>query len=325
MASARPVELFTAADLLTFETMRTKVIHDAKSGLVIAIKAILHGLTLLFVLGIEYIAFREIYVYLKAPLPGEALNLSPSILALTGVVMVAAIHLRASMKPDSLPIRVLERAVDILLPLYMIGAGLMFAGILFFDGADGLFSSATQDFSIIGTPTETSTPLLTRILSQTAAPLIAVAFSLGAGAVVVVSLFVGHRSLSLLNQYVADLEGRVRKAKMATEAYRDLLAAQEAYRRINGELSALEATASRDIDREIAADIAGIISDELHAYRTHINDRHINPEPNPFELRRELDLHELESRVRDIENITPQEILQAMRGELEGRETVQEK
>jgi hypothetical protein len=221
------------------------------------------------------------------------------------------------MKPDSWPVRVLERAVDVLLPLYMIGAGLLFAGILFFNGADGLLAPAAESFAILGNPAEQSTPLLTRLFSHTVAPLISVAFSLGAGAVIVASVFVGHRCLSLLAGYASDLDGRVRRARLATEAHKEILACQEEYRRTNGELTALEEAAARGIDRELAAELGGICSDELRPYQRHINDRRINPEPNAFEPRRDLDLGELEARVRAIESISPAEIIAAMRGHLD--------
>lgn len=315
MAANRPSELFTTADLMTFETLKARVVHDAKRGVLTSVKAILAALALIFVFAIEYTAFREIYDYIKAPVPGEGFTISPAVLALTGVVMVIALHLRAAMKKDSLPVLLLERAVDILLPLYVLGAGLMFAGILFFDGADGLLAPATEGFSIIGSaPEEASAPLLTRLFSHTVAPLISVAFSLGAGAVVVVTVFVGHRCLSLLAEYGFDLDERVRRAKSAIEAHKEILTAQEEYRRINGELTALEEAATRDIDRELAAELGGICSEGIVDYQRHINNRRINPEPNAFEPRRELDLGELEARVRDIESITPAEIIAALRG-----------
>jgi hypothetical protein len=321
MLPNRPTELFGSAELMSFEAMRTRIVRHAKAGFLVAAKASLATLTLCLVFAIEYSAFKDVYDFLKAPLPGEEALFSPAVLALTGAIMVLALHLRAAMAPDSLPVRLMDRAVDILLPLYMIGAGLMFSGILFFDGADGMFATAADSFNVFGAPADNTPSLLTTFLEKAVAPTFSIVFVLGAGAVVVISVFVGHRCLLLIEASVSDLFGRVRDAREAVAAHREVLEHQEAYRRTNGELQALTRARERDLSTELAAEIGSVIDDELKPYQLFINDRRINPEPNPYEPRRDLNLTELEKRVRAIESITPQEIMAAMRGELEKEST----
>lgn len=107
MLQKLPDELFTSPDLARFEEMRSTMVGRARAGGLVSVKACLNVLALIGCLGIEYVAFKEIYDFLKAPIPGEeaGLTLSPAILALTGAVMVIAMHLRAAMKPESLPVR----------------------------------------------------------------------------------------------------------------------------------------------------------------------------------------------------------------------------
>jgi hypothetical protein len=306
-----PDELFSSAELARFEGMSAEMVRRAKHGGLIAAKAAMTLIALLGCIAIEYYAFKDIYDFLKPPMPGEALALSPSVLALTGCVMVLAMHLRAAMNPDSMPVRVLERAVDILLPLYMIGAALMFAGVLFFNGADGMFASSSGSLNIFAAP-EAETPLLTRLFERGVAPLISVLFTLGAGAVVVITVFVGHRCLSRLKDYITDLWGRVADAREAVAAHAAIVAKQEAYRLARGRL--MELTERSVQHAALAAEIGSVIDEELRPYKLFILDRRLNPEPNPYEPQRELNVDEIEHRVRDIEAIAPEEIMAAMRG-----------
>lgn len=306
-----PDELFSSADPARFEEMCTAMVRRAKHGGLIAAKAVMTLIALTGCIAIEYYAFKEIYDFLKPPIPGEALALSPSILALTGCVMVLAMHLRSAMKPDSLPVRVLERAVDILLPLYMIGAALMFAGVLFFNGADGMFASSSGSLNIFAAP-ESDTPLLTRLFERGVAPLISVLFTLGAGAVVVITVFVGHRCLTRLKDYTGDLWGRIADARDAVAAHAEIVAQQEAYRIARGRL--MELTEGSVQHAALAAEIGSVIDEELRPYKLFILDRRVSPEPNPYEPQRELNVDEIERRVREIEAITPEEIIAAMSG-----------
>lgn len=306
-----PDELFTSADLARFEEMSAEMVRRAKAGSLIAVKALMTTLALSGCIAIEFYAFKEIYDFLKAPMPGEELTLSPSVLALTGCVMVLALHLRAAMKPDSLPARVLERAVDILLPLYMIGAGLMFAGVLFFNGADGMFAPSGGSLDLF-TTANPETPVLTWLFERGVAPLISVLFTLGAGAVVVITVFVGHRCLTRIKDYTNDLWGRVRDAREAVAAHAEITRCQEDYRAARGELH--EHAAAHVQHTALAAEIGSVIAEELRPFQLFINDRRINPDPNPYEPHHDLDVDEVARRVRAIESITPDEIMAAMRG-----------
>jgi hypothetical protein len=316
MLSNLPAELFTSAEAMRFEAMRTRVVRHAKEGFVIAGKVALASLALCLVFAIEYAAFKDIYDFLKAPIPGEDAILSPAILALTGCIMVLALHLRADMKPDSLPVRLVERAVDVLLPLYMVGAGLMFAGLLFFNGADGLFSRGADSLDLFGDLAPAAPPLLITFFEKGLAPVFSIVFVLGAGAVVVISVFVGHRCLVLIEGYIRDLSGRVRDAREAVAAHKVILECQEAYRETHGETLALTTLRERDLSAELVAEIASAIDVELRDSQLFINDGRINPEPNPYEPQRGLNLDEIERRVHEIESITPQEIMAAIRGGL---------
>jgi hypothetical protein len=304
-----PDELFTSVDLVRFEEMSTGMVRRAKAGSLIAAKAILTALALSGCIAIEFYAFKEIYDFIKAPMPGEELTLSPSILALTGCVMVLALHLRAAMKPDALPVRVLERAVDLLLPLYMIGAGLMFAGVLFFNGADGMFETSSASLDLFSA-TDPETPMLIWFFERGVAPLISVLFTLGAGAVVVITVFVGHRCLSRIKDYTNDLWGRVHDAREAIAAYAEIIRCQEDYRAARSVL--YEQSAVHVQHTALVAEVGSVIAEELRPFQLFINDRRIHPDPNPYEPNHDLDVDEVARRVRAIETITPKEILIAM-------------
>lgn len=315
MLQKLPDELFTSADLARFEEMRSTMVGRARAGGLVSVKASVTVLALLGCLGIEYVAFKEIYDFLKAPIPGEeaGLTLSPAILALTGAVMVIAMHLRAAMKPDSLPIRVLERAVDVLLPFYMIGAGLMFGGMIFFNGADGLLATSSGSLDLFA-DNAAAPPLLTLLFERVAAPVIAVAFSVGAGAVVVITVFVGHRCITRLKEYAQDLWGRVSDAREAVAAHAEILRQQGEYRKTRTDVTLLTQVSHQDDIVRLAAETGSVIREELRPYQLEVADRRINPKPNPYEPHDDFNLDEIERRVRAIESITPEEIIAAMRG-----------
>lgn len=307
------LELFTGGETIRFEALRSQLVQRAKAGKLIAIKAAVMGATAVFVGIVEYVAFKEIYDFIKAPLPGEQGVWSTPVLALTGTIVVIGFHLRATAAPESHPVRIMDRLVDVLMPVYVLGAGLMFAGILFFDGANGIFASASS-LTLFGADAATERPLLSSLFEQHLAPLIAALFSLAAGSVVAIGVYVGHRCLSKVRDYIGDLFGRVRDAKEAIAAYKDIQDCQREYAELVGELNQVERARGARLIPTLVAEIAGRISDALLPFKRWVAEKRINPQPSPYAAEPDLDVDEVEMRIAAIDSITPEEITAALRG-----------
>lgn len=307
-------ELFGLADLVAFESRRARVVAHAKRGWLVAVIVLLATLALLGVMSVEFVLFKEVYDFLKAPLPGEDAAWSTTILALTGVIMVLALHLRAKENPEALPVRLLAKGVDILLPVYALGAGLMISGILFFDGADGMFASAADGLSVLRGEVA-QRPALLQFFERVLAPTFSLLFVLAAGAVAVISLYVGHRSMVTITDNVRDFAGRVSDAKAAIAAHEVILECQKAHREIVRDLQIMDRVSRSDVNADLVAEVGARIDSGIKPYQLWVNDQRMGAPRSPFEGRVALDVDAVEKRLRAIESIKPQEIAAALRGD----------
>jgi len=132
--------------------------------------------------------------------------------------------------------------------------------------------------------------------------------------VVAIGVYVGHRCLSKLREYIGDLFGRVRDAREAIAAYKDILDCQRDYAELVGELNRLDRVRGAGLIRALVPEIAGRVSDALLPFKRWVAEKRINPQPSPYAAEPDLDVDEVEKRIAAIDSITPEEITAALRG-----------
>lgn len=303
--------LFSQAELMRLESQSNKHIQGL-SG--IRTKA---AITLCFVpllglvLACEYQFLFEIFSYLKGGMPGKESQWSVGLLAAMGCLAVIAFHLRVHGSHSRLA-ALLGRFVDGAIPFYVLGIGLMFAAILWADGADSLAGSGGELFS--DTVPQATLPLdyFTQATSY-----FGVVFVIGCGSISIVNLFIAHGLLERIRENIDDILKRKAAAKLARNSIAVIRDCQREYAALYQEQQLLLNENEEEAENTLAHEIMGVIGSELLPYEKYLSDKKFRAPTAESRLRipeeSPLDLEEMQKRISAIKSINVKSILAAMR------------
>lgn len=306
-----PETLFHQAELMQLESEANK--HEqALSG--IRVKTIITmGLVALLglVLACEYQFLFEIFSYLKGGMPGEESQWSVGLLSGMGCLAVIAFHLRIHGSHSRLAV-MLGRFVDGAIPVYVLGIGLMFAAILWADGADSLAGSGGELFSDAAPQAKLPLDYFTQATSYFGA-----VFVIGCGSISIVNLFIAHGLLERIRENINDILKRKSAARLAQSAITIIRDCQRDYAALYQEQQLLLHENEEEAENALAHEIMSVIGKELLPFERYINEHKFRapnagsrlriPEELPF------DLDEMQKRVSAIKSINVKSILAAMR------------
>lgn len=252
--------VFSDRELMQFEAAHQRHRHAAFAAAPMGAITILLLLCFIFSGLVEYALAYEIFAYLKAPLPGEEASWSVALFALSGVLMALAFHLYASEHPGAPVVRLLQRSVNVLVPLYALGAGLALAAILYFDGADAIFTApaAVTMELFSAAAAETGSPLLEKLVAN-----FALIFVFGCGGLAIINLYIFHKLASVLTRNVRDLTHAAFKFTTAPEAMRTIRECDREFAALSREREELAAHDPRASELAFASSIAALIQTEL--------------------------------------------------------------
>lgn len=267
--------IFTERELMQFEAEHQRHMRAALMALPMAAVTVLLVLGLIFSGGVEYALSYEIFAYLKAPLPGEIAPWSVALFAMTGVLMALAFHLYASEHPNVPAVRLLQLSVNILVPLYALGAGLALAAILYFDGADALFKapSAASMELFSAAAEESGSPLLEKLVAN-----FALVFVLGCGGLAIITLYIFHKLASIITRNIRSLAQTAFTFRTAREAMKTIRECDREYASLSRQHEELSAHDPRISELSFASSIAAFIQAELIS----IEERHL---PHQFKIK----------------------------------------
>jgi len=249
---------FTDRELMQFEEAYQRHVRGAIKSAPKAAITVFLVLCFAFSAMVEYVLSYEIFAYLKAPLPGEDASWSVWLFALTGVLMALALHLHASDHPDSFAVRAVRTSVVVLVPLYALGAGLALAAIIYFDGADALFTPAASLELFSDAIQETGSPWL-----ESLAPPFALIFVLGCGGLAIINLYIFHKLASAIRENVDELSARAMAAKEAHEAMKIIRYSDQQLSELARHHAALLAQNPQAMELAVANEIIAIVHSEL--------------------------------------------------------------
>lgn len=306
--------LLTGSELQALEARAQRHIRGRVGLWMLAGMTVLLVVTLALVLGVEYSFLKEIFTYLKGGLPGEQEQWSVGLLSAVGVLAVAAYHFRAKDAPDSLPVQFIRRAVDVVLPLYAVGIGLIFAAILWSDGADtfGQFSGqlfAAPDVAPAGGG-----------FDQLAAQFGKV-FVLGCGGIAIINIYLGGSLIARIARNGEDIARRRASARDARKAIETIRQCQREFARLSQQREALVAVDERTAEFTLANRIAAAISEALMPYEKWLTERQLRGPTDENRLRLPesdlpFDSKEVQKRVAALKAITPKTIVAAFRADV---------
>ncbi len=240
---------------------------------------------------------------------------SPALMGFTAATMIIGFHILAKDKPNNLAVRIVERSVIILIPLYLVGIGLLIASILFGDGLGSLIH--TEIPVVIGAiPEIIEQGFIDSVFTNVTNPLAVLAFSLGIGGLAIVNIFIAHKLLSIITTNLDDVFGRLSRAKAAIKDHQTILRTQKQFSELNSELKSMLIWDDTYIRTYIANAVLGVISDALLPHKKWLQDFQYSTEFRFETQNQKADPKQLAKDIAKIEAIRLQDIMNAMNPKL---------
>ena len=299
----RTEDLFSTQELVQFQAqLKTHVIASAKTTFSI-IKTVFQILVLGIVVFVEWEIIYRVFDYLS----GENDYWSPEIMGLTAAIMIIGFHLMAYNAPHNFAVRFVNRTVQFLIPLYMVGVGLLIASIL---DVDSMIE--TNIPSMIGEiPDVTEANWNDGLFSSLTDPLAVIAFSLGLGGLAIVNIFVAHHLITLISDNIEDITGRLSRAKQAIQDHSTILRTQKCYAVLRNDLADLNMLDDFHIRMHIASEVLSLIAEALLPHKQWLTTQEMG-ETSPYAPKEKTDPKQVAGRIKKIEAISSKDILKAL-------------
>ncbi len=308
---SRPNELFATDELMRFQAACKGYVDAAVKTPLIICTTILLGLVLVVVIYIEWEIVYRVFDYLA----GENEYWSPTLMGFTAAIMIVGFHLLLKTKSNNLAVKIVEKSVEILIPLYLAGIGLLIAAILF---ADGLNSMVEIDIPVmIGViPEAIEHGWVETFFAHVANPLAVLTFSIGIGGLAIVNIFVAHKLLTIIITNLNDVFDRLSRAKTAINDHQTILRAQKEYSEFGSKLGDLLIWDDSYIRMIIANEVISVISDALLPHKKWLQNSQYSSDFRFETQNQKADPKQIAKDIAKIEAIRHQDVLNAMNPKL---------
>lgn len=300
--------LFTTEEIMQFEAALKRSTDAVARVPLLIFKVTLTTLVFVIVCYSEWEIIYRVFDYLA----GEQNEYwSPTLMGFTATTMIIGFHILAKSNPNNLAVRIVDKSVELLIPTYLIGMGLLIASILF---GDGLGSMIENDLPImIGSlPEAIEEGWIDTLFSNVTNPLAVLAFSLGIGGLAIVNIFIAHKLLTIITINMEDIFGRLSRANAAIKDHRAILNAQKEYSALNSEINDLLIIDDNYIRTIITNETMSAITDALLPHKKWLQDSQYFSESRFEDSHRKIDPKQVGKDIAKIETIRPQDIMNAM-------------
>lgn len=306
-------QLFTPQEYASLEREYRKLRRAALATFTVVVATLLQLGLLLLVLAVEFHLFYAVFDRLKGPeVPGESSGSSVFLLALTGALACVGFHIRAKSAEKALVVRFMKRCVDVLIPVYAIGAGLAVASTVYFDGADAVLRATKLPADLFDGSVGQSSSWFDLVMGY--APAL---FSVACGVVVLVNLNIVHDLATRVWSNAESIRDRWLDAFEARRAIIVTRTCQRDHAHAQREYEALKGLDQRAEELRLAHACHAAIGDAISPYEKFLLDQKlICGNGSSFEpLRVNVNVAELEKQVERLRNISVKSIHAAMRGD----------
>jgi len=259
--------------------------------------------------GLEYEVLYRLFDYLAGE-DKEDRQWSPTLMAFASFSMIVGSHLLAKERPDNIAVRFVTRTTQVLIPFYILGVGLIIAGMIM-DSAPGDMGGLDLGSASEGLSLEWIETLFTSLAS----PLSTVLFSLGIGGLAIVNLYVAHKLLTHIgNNLFASLE-RLHNYRAVKADYDLALQCDKNYTQNDFDLGDFEQFDDAFIAQEQSAIVLNVIDESLAPHEDHLKDHQLATDPGQFPasaIDRSVDLKQLEKLINKIKAISQEDIIEVM-------------
>lgn len=219
--------------------------------------------------AVEWEIIYRVFDYLS----GDEGYWSAEILGLSSAVIVVGFHILSITQPRNIAVRFVNGAVGILIPLYMVGVGLLVVSIID-------VGSLIQTDLPIPRPGEIPLPIDASwsewVFSDVVTPLAALLFSFGLGALVIINVFVAHYLITRIIANLHEVHGRLSAAKQAIADHRTIIRCQKDYAALQQERHILEKRRDSDIRLTITTEVLSLIAGALWPHKQWLSKQAVN-------------------------------------------------
>lgn len=300
-------DLFTPGEQMQHQALVKYALMDTAKVPLMMFYCALQVLALVAVTVIEWEIIYEVFVYLSGD--GEG-YWTPELMGCSAAIMIIGFHLLAKHHPQNIAVQIVEGAVQLLIPVYLIGIGVLIAAIIYADGISGMVSSLPE-LTLGGLPERAEASWVEVFFSDIANPGSALIFSLGIGGLAIINIFVAHRLLSLITQNFSDISGRITRSKQALKDHALIKKAQKNYAALSIQLEELESRNDAYIRAMIANDTIAAIGEALHPHKVWLSKQNLD-KSSRFEEQERTDISKISKEVSRIEAISLADVLAAL-------------
>ena len=259
-----------------------------------------------FVVAIGVLIFEfEIMYKLFSQLAGQDDKYwSPWVLGTSAFIMVAAIHYLAQINANNFVLRLLNKTAGLLIPIYLIGIGLVLASLLFNIGINEFLDAGSGSFTYDDLMLDSDSDFITIIMQNLISPLAGGLFSLGIGALAIINVFVSHHAILKFTDHVVRIKSNRHTLRLVKHHYRLYTDAKNRDEELELQIIKLELESRETIIDEVAGDVMITIQEALEPVRNVVNDNQYVNSSFSFLPKSELNAKELEKSIKAIDAIT---------------------
>lgn len=228
---------------------------------------------------------------------------SPAMMALTGAIMVTAFHLLASKSPDNPALRLIRRLTPWLIGLYLVGLGLLTAGVINIDASGVLLQNPTS--IVIGGLPNAKPELhwLTALFENVTNPLALALFSFGIGGIAIVNLFVAHGLIEGIKKTLHKIHETKPEASRLNAELKTVKKNEAQYRELQYDLHHINLWSPERVRHEVALLVSMVINEAIAKHERFIKAGNFAPESGPLTLRDPVDPKLVEREIKKIKTL----------------------
>ncbi len=237
---------------------------------------------------------------------------SPVLMACTGLIMLIAFHLLAKASESNPAVSLVKRLTPYQIGLYLVGLGLLVAGVIYLDAGSILLES-TSNIVIGALPSaEPETHWLTALFEDITNPLALVIFSFGIGGLAMVNLFVAHGLLQGIKAGFAKIKDVKPEADRLSAERKTVETSCTRHRELQHDLNAINLWSHPRLLQEASVQLAGLIQDAAAKHRRYIKHRDLQPPPGLISLPDPVDPKLVERELKKLEALDLKSILKTL-------------
>lgn len=272
MTAGANAELFSLQELIDLQAIVTHHrTQAAKARWLVAVGlfALLNGAGAML---IEWEMLYQVFDYLA----GDSGYWSAALMACGALVIVAGFHLLARAHPRHPAVVLVNLVASILIPFYLIGAGLLVASILY---ADGLGEIAAPQAPIVfgqiaATVDALSGSWIDAVFGQWTRPLAVLVFALGIGGISVINVCVVHETLANAEGNLREAGRRLRRGRAARADWVRIKESQARFAEVSQQLAQLDARwDAAGIREAIAGEVMSTIASALQPHKVWLREQ----------------------------------------------------